>query len=1012
MNKKDLAKKIIAGSMLAPAILLAGCDGDKNQKEIRDYRMELSDVERGENISANDIVLTVTYTDGTTGTITITDDMIKSYDTSTVGVSSITLIVNGAERTFNFNVKTNDEDVKVLNEKFEQFLKDYKYAQSASVSAKYNLKYRFGTNDEVELKNESPLSYQLNRNDLTSEWQSQKMLYDAIVNSLVYSTMGKSAVTGQLSPTVHTAEPMAQFVDIIQKFSNSIDKSTAMTAVCDIINQLIKSGDLGVNSYADLNGKIADLLCGLLYHVYDVSPYYYINLETGTKLPDINFATTAEEASFKVAVVTALTKFTSEIETKKTFTLDNYKTLVNDLIEVIDTHTVDYEKKMYAVSTSFRYDAHDLLFTTLDTMPTSSNPFYYMYFVDKTTGDMPIYKTTPKNYENGAWVETFETTPTVLTGDINGESREYYKIPVTSDKFMTPDGAVWTIRQGTDGECSLDINREQPNWNGVKFVGGCLFTSAKSMNYLGWVFTHNDELKTMLQNSLINDPAHAMSTSFRWLIRQGVNDQSALNGQFANNMRVYKNGAYLEYLTDTECMQTKELVEMFCDMLSAMEDVYKIGADFTLLDWYNALTEKYDAFKTAYQARTNEGYDYAWLGIDEVAMLDMFIAPLRSIIDGIYTNSAKEYFLSEDFANLVGSFTAMIPSHEHNTNMYGKVVTTALTILLDNGTVQDTHLDYHDYIDTLCDMMASDGCSAVSAEGKQRLYDEYDATHQAVDIAETIFGDVNSEDTPYNNYCRQLCKFINELGLCNRDQVFDETKDLVVAAKTYVTNFENTEYHEITADGKKLLILMSDIAIDVLTRPEIDGVKQPMTGIDFANNVKNSLSNRSSQISEWFVTFMYENGLVQDENNTKFNDIVARINVIIGHVKAGEHKDAIEKMTTLIDTYGTQDQKTVWYSSLLTLCVFTDADVDYNELMRNVQLPSYINSVDYNKLVAKIRDGKTWTDMFTLDDITVETIQENGVITGEVVTLNLKVKNDLMIVAIDGSATVVFDIKF
>lgn len=1011
MNKKDLAKKIIAGSMLAPAILLAGCDGDKNQKQIKDYQIELSDVERGEGISANDIVLTVTYTDGTTGTITITDDMIKSYDTSTVGVSSITLIVNGVERTFNFNVKTNDEDVKALNEKFEQFLNDYKYAQSASVSAKYNLKYRFGVNDEVELKNESPLSYQLNRNELTSEGQSLKMLYDAIVNSLVYSTMGKSAVTGQLSPTVHTAEPMAQFVDIIQKFSNSIDKSTAMTAVCDTINQLVKSGNLGVNSYADLNGKIADLLCEFLYRVDDVSPYYYIDLETGTKLPDIKFATTAEEASFKVAVATALTKFTSEIETKKTFTLDNYKTLVNDLIEVIDTHTVDYEKKLYAVSTSFRYDVYDLVNTHFDAVPTSSNPFYYMYFVDKTTGDMPIYKTTPKNYENGTWVEAFETTPTVLTSDINGESREYYKIPVTSDKFMTPDGAVWTIIQGSDGECSLYINREQPNWNGVEFVGGCVITSAKRMNYLGWSLTHNDEWKTMLQNSLINDPAHAMSTSFRWLIRQVVNDQSALNGQILNNMSVYKNGAYLEYLTDTEGAQTKELVEMFCDMLSAMEDVYKIGADFTLLDWYNALTEKYDAFKTTYQARVNEGYDYAWTDIDEVSMLDMFIAPLRSIIDGIYTNSAKEYFLSEDFASLVGSFTAMIPTQDTNSQMYGKALTTALTILLDNGTSEDTHLDYHDYIDTVCDMM-SGGQFAVSGEDRQRLHDEYDATHEAVNIAAAILGEIDSADTPSNNLSRQIARFVNQLGLCNRDQVFDETKDLMVALKTYVTNFENTEYHEITADGRKLCILMSDIAIDMLTRPEIDGVKQPMTGIDFANNVKNSLSNRSSQISEWFVTFMYENGLVQDEDNTKFNDIVARINVIIGHVKAGEYKDAMEKMTTLIDTYGTQDQKTVWYSSLLTVCVFTDADVDYNELMSNVELPSYINSVDYNKLVAKIRDGKTWTDMFTLDDITVETIQENGVITGEVVTLNLKVKNDLMIASIDGSATVVFDIKF
>lgn len=1009
MNKKDLAKKIIAGSMLAPAILLAGCDGDKNQKQIKDYQIELSDVARGEDICANDIVLTVTYTDGTTGTITITDDMIKSYDTSTVGVSSITLIVNGVERTFNFNVKTNDEDVKVLNEKFEQFLKDYKYARSASVSAKYNLKYRFGTNDEVELKNESPLSYQLNRNDLTSEAKSQKMLYDAIVNSLVYSTMGKSAVTGQLSPTVHTAEPMAQFVDIIQKFSNSIDKSTAMTAVCDIINQLVKSGSLGVNSYADLNGKIADELCYVL-----LESWWYeenIDVSTGEKMPSISFTTPTQKNIFKVNIVTALTKFTSEIETKKSISLENYKTLVNDLIDAIDAVLIDSETVCYSVTQSYRYLGADSRFysTTLQEAPTASNPYYYRYYVDKVTKDIPVSNTTPKNYVDGAWVEAFDSSASTTTSVVNGENREYYVIPVTSDKFMTPDGTVW-VWGNTTGGYQLTLDSVQPNWVNPQL--GNRRPRPYCTNGFTDALYRNKDWKNVAKNALINDPAHAVSMLIRYITGEAISLQDVTNGHYQNVMGVFKDGVYLKDLTDAEYMQTKELVEMFCDMLSAMEDVYKIGADFTLLDWYNALTEKYDAFKTAYQARTNEGYDDILIGVNEVDMLDMFIAPLRSIIDGIYTNSAKEYFLSEDFANLVGSFTEMIPSYVHNPNMYGKAVTTALTILLDNGTAQDTHLDYHDYIDTLCDMMASDASFAVSAEDKQRLHDEYDATHQAVDIAETIIGDVNSENTPYNNYFRQLCKFINELGLCNRDQVFDETKDLMVAVKTYVTNFENTEYHEITADGKKLLILMSDIAIDVLTRPEIDGVKQPMTGIDFANNVKNSLSNRSSQISEWFVTFMYENGLVQDENNTKFNDIVARINVIIGHVKAGEYKDAIEKMTTLIDTYGTQDQKTVWYSSLLTLCVFTDADVDYNELMRNVELPSYINSVDYNKLVAKIRDGKTWTDMFTLDDITVETIQENGVITGEVVTLNLKVKNDLMIAAIDGSATVVFDIKF
>ena len=62
-----------------------------------------------------------------------------------------------------------------------------------------------------------------------------------------------------------------------------------MTAVCDTINQLIKSGDLGVNSYADLNGKIADDLCYVLLESwwYDEN----IDVSTGEKMPNISFTT-------------------------------------------------------------------------------------------------------------------------------------------------------------------------------------------------------------------------------------------------------------------------------------------------------------------------------------------------------------------------------------------------------------------------------------------------------------------------------------------------------------------------------------------------------------------------------------------------------------------------------------------------------------------------------------------------------------------------------------------------
>ena len=76
-------------------------------------------------------------------------------------------------------------------------------------------------------------------------------------------------------------------------------------------------------------------------------------------------------------------------------------------------------------------------------------------------------------------------------------------------------------------------------------------------------------------------------------------------------------------------------------------------------------------------------------------------------------------------------------------------------------------------------------------------------------------------------------------------------------------------------------------------------------------------------------------------------------------------------------------------------------DVDYNEILGDLSLPQQIASIDYNKLIRKALDGKTWEDIFRMEQPTVSYETDDGALTAEVITFVFGIAFDALPISVD-----------
>lgn len=121
---------------------------------------------------------------------------------------------------------------------------------------------------------------------------------------------------------------------------------------------------------------------------------------------------------------------------------------------------------------------------------------------------------------------------------------------------------------------------------------------------------------------------------------------------------------------------------------------------------------------------------------------------------------------------------------------------------------------------------------------------------------------------------------------------------------------------------------------------------------------------------------------------------------------------SFSELFDIVDEYGSEPNKTIALATLAMAAFFSDAEIDYNELFAGIELPPQIESIDYNKLVAKLKSENTYK-VFELGNVEVKTVlNSSGEIVREILTLTLNIDFDIMVTKTVGSINITLEINY
>lgn len=112
----------------------------------------------------------------------------------------------------------------------------------------------------------------------------------------------------------------------------------------------------------------------------------------------------------------------------------------------------------------------------------------------------------------------------------------------------------------------------------------------------------------------------------------------------------------------------------------------------------------------------------------------------------------------------------------------------------------------------------------------------------------------------------------------------------------------------------------------------------------------------------------------------------------------------------------TEDTQTVIQSMALSYVVLShagDTTYNYNELFANVQLPEFIEEIDYNTLFARLYSEDSYSFNYKILDVqTNYVLSDSGEITGEILTVTASVETDVVLAAFNANLTATFEITY
>ena len=397
-----------------------------------------------------------------------------------------------------------------------------------------------------------------------------------------------------------------------------------------------------------------------------------------------------------------------------------------------------------------------------------------------------------------------------------------------------------------------------------------------------------------------------------------------------------------------------------------------------------------------------------------------------------------------DKYEITSTFVNLIPENVLSENMKSVLIDLVYDILA-NVTNENPEYDYESYIDRICAEY-----NITDTDVIQGFKDEFE-TNKTFSIVSYIlveYANVFAEDNvAWGEPLVDLIKYIEQLPVSIKaqgedkftwDNLLTKVKVLTDAVLNNVTvpYWVGFEYDEDTGSRKdvyesvRLIDIsgyedMADRNSGVYVTKETLLIISNLTNTEnsFAENVQNYVEQSKLDLIEMgtdIVASLLKIDIWTEENvqtERAKSAVKSFVNLVVNDY-ISNRLDAVvilSDLLNLIDTYCSNDMKTVANSIALTTVVFLgkDCDIDFNEVFKDVELPEAIKSIDYNKLIDKIWDEETYTKAIKLNDVEIQYVTNNeNVITKQIMTLKLGLDFDVMIASVLGDVVLTFEIDF
>lgn len=1011
MNKKIIKTALVAGAITACSLGFVGC-GPTDDKTIPEYSIYNYDNSYyvNESFSLDGAKLKIKQKDGSYQEISITNDMIKSMpDMTNVGTKTIVIVYDDIEYSLTIEVVANQE----LSYNFAGFNDTYQVGDTFDISnLKLNIVYSSG-NEQINVTNAMISSMP----DMETEGlKIVQVNYNGKVYSFTFNVVDSSKL---------------QMVNKLNKFLQDFDESKVHDSKLTInVNGIAKY----LENNAEFNEDIFKIISSTGFEIEDADIYkaqygeYVIYKEFDSEEDVDNYLHSIEDNYYaNLEIVFVLNCQNEESVTCYSWTRGVYGSHISggyDSIQDLEGILESYYD-IYDIESSSFDDFKSALVNNLVMYGENNITITNNYLAKSVYNAIinSIIKTTT-NIQNEdiisakdqliAKLDVLKTLNNIVDNVTNIDYYDYFV-----NQLLLPDSAVNYANICTDYIC--------------EFFG---IEDGEAKDQINYVVTN--DIKAVKNNQIDLNSVYNMIIELNDVLQESGGNESVLEK--------------LNIIVDGIDTQNKNLVSDFVYALKDFACVQRvIEGETTSYEeatsgnrWYydgyydqSVYIYKYRDYVTV--ANTNELVEAYYTGlknfisrfenIDENTNLREFtntlIADLRSMDSVVKTMEENEYegvginfyltstvrmgleyykamYDAEVIADIIDQLGYFLPEG------YERLGTT-LSDCADIIYLQfakSAGPDYVQLIEDLCDRLGVEKDYYIEQynNGELHLFEDfvynvlentynmayYSSTEEPQGPQEPL----TSENDSYLAILNSACKYLDSLFIDGYDRtgLLDEIHS---AATIYLDDLQvDGEVPQNVLDTLDIIIMLTDTQNNIYDN--IQAVTRKYKS-DFKEYISNGLSSLL---------------MVPDENKSELTNIVnyhltAYLN---NQFDIGE---CVGDLSGFINDHCEEEVKAYSNSIAIlgTIILNDNQDIDYNELLKDIELPNEIKEIDFNKLINETLKDKNTYDIFKLDDVNVEYITNDGDIVKEIMTVKLNAKYDILISSLDADIVLTFEIE-